>query len=261
MLFKKLLATGAAALTAAAVVVLGLSAYGTAAPAEAATQPAARAGEGPGSKAEAKVNPKDQRQSADHLKNLALAFHDYHGTNGVLPPAAVVARGGKPLLSWRVLLLPHLGEDKLFKKFKLDEPWDGAHNKKLLDQMPEMYAPVGGKAKDRRSTFIQVFTGPGTVFEGQKGVRLLDITDGTSATVLLVEAAKAVPWTKPADVVYDPKKPLPKLGGQFGGDFNMALADGSVHFVPKGFNQKVMRALITRNGGEIFDFKDLNPKK
>jgi RNA polymerase sigma factor (sigma-70 family) len=258
---SKLVTVAATALgSAAAVTALGLLVWCTAAGPAPAEKPATQATDRPQPKAVGPLTAKERQQSANRLKEIALGMHYYHDTFGTLPPAAVVSKAGKPLLSWRVLILPHVGQENLFKQFKLDEPWDSAHNKKLLDKMPDVYASVG-KAKDRHSTFYQVFTGPGTVFEGQKGQRLLDITDGTSNTALVVEAAKAVPWTKPADLVYDPKKPLPKLGGVFGGDFTMALADGSVQYVRKGFNEKIMRALITRNGGEVFNFDDLNPKK
>src|SRR5262249_52020517 len=144
---------------------------------------------------------------------LALAMHGFLDDNGHFPPAAVFNKDGKPLLSWRVLILPYLDQKELFQKFKLDEPWDSANNKKLLAQMPKVYAPVRAKEKMPDATFYQVFTGKRTIFEGTRGARIADITDGTSTTILIIEAGAAVPWTKPADLVFDEKKALPKLGG------------------------------------------------
>jgi RNA polymerase sigma factor (sigma-70 family) len=198
-------------------------------------------------------NAGDRTRSANNLKQLALGMHSYHDTMKHFPSPAIYSEEGQPLLSWRVAILPYLGEQDLYRQFKLDEPWDSAHNKKLLARMPEVFAaPVRGKAR-RGYTFYQVFTGKGTVFPGPKGVRISDIIDGTSNTILIVEAGSAVPWTKPADLPYKAGQPLPKLGGLFGGGFNMAMADGSTRFVRPNFNPRVLRDLITRNGGEPVD--------
>src|SRR4029077_10330578 len=136
------------------------------------------------------------------------------------------------LLSWRVAILPLLvvgnrGESnaefkKLYEEFKLDEPWDSKHNKQLLKKIPDIYKPIAGKVKDQYSTFYQVPTGEGTAFESKEGARLPgSFPDGTSNTMLITEAAEAVPWTKPEDLVYKPGK-LPKFGGMFKNGFNVA---------------------------------------
>ena len=135
-----------------------------------------------------------RKQSATNLKLLMLAMHNYHDVNDHFPPAAIHGKDGKALLSWRVLLLPYLDEDDLFKQFHLDEPWDSKHNKPLLARMPGPYAPpVPGKTKEENTTFYQVFVGKGTIFEGTEGVSLVEIRDGTSNTIMIVEAAEAVP--------------------------------------------------------------------
>jgi hypothetical protein len=193
----------------------------------------------------------------NHLKQIGLAIYSYHDVHGHFPAAASYDKQGRPLLSWRVLILPYLGEEALYKEFHLDEPWDSEHNKKLLAKMPELYA-VGppAAARARGTTFYQVFTGKGAVFEGKKGVTLKEISaaDGTSNTFLVVEAGEAVPWTKPQDLPSDPAKPLPKLGGRFGGGFFALFADGSVRFIKSTTKEKVLRALITYSGGE-----EINP--
>jgi hypothetical protein len=198
----------------------------------------------------------DRRTSMENLKLIGLAMHNYHDTYGRFPWAAIYAKndknGKKPLISWRVAILPFIEEDKLYKEFKLDEPWDSDHNKKLLARMPKIYG--ASDAKSDHSTFYQVFVGKGAAFDGGvKKINFANFTDGTSNTLLAAEAAKAVPWTKPEDLPYDPDKALPKLGGLFEDGFHALYADGYVQFIKKNIKQETLCALITRNGGEVVD--------
>jgi len=198
----------------------------------------------------------NRAQSANNLKQIALAMHNYHDTYGHFPPQAIYSTEGKPLLSWRVLLLPYLEQDALYKQFKLDEAWDGPHNVKLLAQMPKLFADADVNTTEP-VTVYQAFVGPGAFFEGTKGLQMpAEFPDGTSNTLLIVQAGKPVPWTKPEDLPYDPNKPLPKLGGHTPGGFNAAFCDGSVRFLRPKIQEPVLRALITRNGGETIDPKE-----
>jgi hypothetical protein len=191
-------------------------------------------------------------QSANNLKQLALAFHNYHDTYGTFPPHAIYGKDGKPLLSWRVQILPFIDQDNLYKQFHLDEPWDSEHNKKLLAQMPKVYAvPVDEKAAKAHETHYLGLVGKGAFFNGKKGIRITDITDGTSNTILVMEADKAVPWTKPEDLPFEAGKPLPKVGGLWPNGFQVAICDGSVRMLRKDLKPTTFRALITINGGEV----------
>jgi hypothetical protein len=199
----------------------------------------------------------DRRKSMDNLKHVGLAMHNYHGDFRHLPPAAITGKDNKPLLSWRVAILPYLDEAALFKEFKLDEAWDSPHNQKLLARMPNVYAPPGIKTAKPHSTFYRVFVGPGTVFENPQGCRLQEITDGTSNTLMAVEAATAVPWTKPEELPYQKDKALPALGGLFGGDFYALVADASVLMVGKKYDERLMHLFIQRNDGNVLNLSDL----
>jgi hypothetical protein len=157
----------------------------------------------------------------------------------------------KPLLSWRVALLPYLEHGDLHKQFKLDEPWDSEHNKPLLEKMPPVFSCLGEAPKEKHATYYQVLVGKGTPFEPDQKIdlRTVAFADGTSNTVFLVEAAEAVPWTKPADLAFDPEKALPKLGGPFKDGFHACFGDCSLYFVKKNVPDRLLRQLIDMNDG------------
>ncbi len=184
-------------------------------------------------------------KTSNNLKQLALAMYQYQDKHGHLPPAVITSPDGRPLYSWRVELLPFLEQDALYQEFKKDEPWDGPHNRKLLAKMPPVFALEGVPAKEPGTTFFQLFVGPGTPFGDKKPPRLpASFPAGTSNTVLIVTAAEAVPWTKPADLVYDPKGPLPKLGRQLSAGTPVVYADGSARFLGPTMSEKEIRAQI-----------------
>ena len=190
----------------------------------------------------------NRAQSANNLKQIGLAMHNYLSTHGTFPPAAVYSRDGKPLYSWRVLLLPYLQHNDLYKQFRLDEPWDGPNNKRLLSQMPTVYRDPAGVPGDNSSTAYQVIVGKDAAFEGTQGMRLTDFTNGTSNTILAAEAAVAVPWTKPDDLSYAPDGPLPRFSDHLSGGFNALFADGSVRTIAKDTKEHVLRSFLTRKG-------------
>lgn len=177
----------------------------------------------------------------------------YNDTHGHMPPAVVYGKDGRPLYSWRVLLLPYLAQEDLYKQFHLDEPWDSPHNLRLLERMPGVYAPPPGKKSRLPAyhTVCHVFVGKGAVFEDKTEVRYPGgFSDGTSNTILIIEAGPPVPWTEPEDLPYDADAPLPALDLLFRDGFRVALADGSVRYIRKDFDVTTLRAAITRNGGD-----------
>ena len=202
-----------------------------------------------------------KKRQDNHLSRILLAFRNYEGEHGHLPAAAICDKDGKPLLSWRVAILKHLGHENLLNAFHLDEPWDSAHNKKLLARMPSVYLPLQPNAKKPYTTSWQVFVGKGTPFEGTKGMPLKDIRKGKDfgKVILCAEGAEPVLWTKPDDLVYAANKPLPKLGGHYPTGFFIGMLDGSTCFVKARFNDQILRLAISRTDDGAFDLDDLRP--
>ena len=199
----------------------------------------------------------ERTQSVNNLKQIALALHSYHDVNKQFPPAGISSikdPTGKPLLSWRVAILPYLEEGQLYKEFDLTQPWDHPTNKKLIPRMPKVYRTPSTKTKEGH-THYRVLVGPGSIFELGAKVSLASITDGTSNTILAVEAADPTIWTRPEELPFDPKGALPKLGISPEG-FNAVFADAAVHFLRATTPEADLRAFITRAGGEVVRLPD-----
>jgi beta-lactamase regulating signal transducer with metallopeptidase domain len=192
-------------------------------------------------------------QSMNNMKQLMLAMHNYHAANDHFPPAVVIGPDGKTPHSWRVELLPYLEQVELYNEYKMNEPWDSPANRKVLEACPRIFTFPGSEAGNTNSAYFAL-TGPETIMPTEgKGVGIATITDGTSNTIALVEAQRDIPWTKPEDIPFDSNQPPPKLGGFFpeAAGFNVGFADGSVRFIKDSINAVVLRALITKAGGEV----------
>ncbi|MBY0227779.1 MAG: DUF1559 domain-containing protein, partial [Gemmataceae bacterium] len=199
-------------------------------------------------------------RQANHLKMIGIAIHNYHDVCAHLP-GDIVDKDGKKLMSWRVELLPFLEQEAMWKAINRNEPWDSDHNKKVLARMPDIFAPVKGETPEPGMTFLQYPTGPGTVWDARPGKRhFASIKDGLSNTIAVVEASKAVPWAKPADLAV-PEKESPKLGGQFPKWFHALMYDGSVRQVRADFDEKTMRLALDPRDGMPIDLDKLNLKK
>ena len=190
--------------------------------------------------------------SSNNLKQIGLAMHYYHETFKQLPVGEserIQYKDGKPLLSWRVHLLPFVEEDALYQQFKLDEPWDSPHNIKLLDQIPPVYVNPRHDLGNR--TVYLAPMGPRTILGSGKAVRFRDITDGTSQTlaVIAVGPGRAIPWTQPADLKIDPVDPVGSIGSERG-NFQALFADGSVQSIGTSISAHVLKALIQRDDNQ-----------
>lgn len=200
-------------------------------------------------------------RDAINLKELGLAMHNYADGHKHLPAAATTDKQNRRLLSWRVEVLPYIGEQKLYKEFHHDEPWDSEHNKKLIKRMPKVFISATNPrlAADSKTTYLAP-VGLATIFPGTRPVRFPgDITDGTSNTILLVDAddKHAVVWTKPEDLNLDPANPAKGLRLHRGKTFLVLMADVSAHALPANISKTTLNAAFTRSGGEVLgsDFR------
>ena len=165
--------------------------------------------------------------SMSNLKQICIAclfYADRH--DGKLPPRYNVDDEGRPLLSWRVHLLPYLEQGELYRQFKLDEPWDSPHNRKLIERMPGVYQSPS--VPSARETVYQVLVGPGTLYEQRTPPTLDEIVEsaGAGLAVLAVEtdADRAVVWTKPDDLPMPAADQVPAgLGGLRPGNVFLAV--------------------------------------
>jgi len=190
-------------------------------------------------------------QSSTNLKDIGEGFKGYQEAYGSFPATANYDAGGKPLLSWRVHLLPFVNQEKLYKQFHLQEPWDSEHNAKLVERMPAVYRSNPNLAAAGKTTYLAPVN-PVCIFNGSRtGISAGDISDGPENTICVVDAADdhAVPWTKPEDLPYDPQEPSAGLANRYSG-FLTLFADGKVHLLPEGTQQATLQALFTRAGGD-----------
>ena len=189
-----------------------------------------------------------------NMKNIALALLAYQNSHSTLPPAYTVDESGKPLHSWRVLILPMLSEEKLYKEIRLDEPWDSEHNRQFHTQMPRVFRCPAGKSPGHGLCYYSVVVGEETLFTGSQGVNKDQITDNPAATILLVERKTPVCWMDPTQEITFAD--LSGLGSGHSANIT-AFADGTVCAIPQNIAPETLRALLTKADGERVNVDDL----
>jgi hypothetical protein len=198
-------------------------------------------------------------QSSNNMKQLELAMHNYHAVHKKFPSTVMTADDGKTKYSWRVALLPYLDQKPLYDSYNFSEPWDSEDNLKVLKHMPNAFRHPSESEGTTTSSYYAL-TGENTgLGNGDKAIGFRDIVDGSSNTALLFDAKRAIPWTKPEDIKYSADEDVPALGGYEPSGFNALLGDGSVRLISKAIDEKTLRAIITRNGKEVFTFPSRIP--
>ncbi len=200
-------------------------------------------------------------QCTNNLKLIGLAMHNYHQMYGCFPPAYIADAKGRPLHSWRVLILPFMEAESLYKKIRLDEPWDSTHNREVFQKEPALKVyrcPSADNPKDE--TCYVMIVGPDTISDGPHSVRLEDIKDGTSNTIMIAEIKDSgIHWAEPRDLDYQNisfqiNDPNGRGIGSYHREYtNVTLADGSVRSIRNDTDPKLLKALITINGRENLD--------
>jgi Protein of unknown function (DUF1559) len=198
----------------------------------------------------------DTEQAIDHLRQLGMAWHNYHDTYMTFPPSNPdsLSTSKKSGLSWRVHVLPFIDQAVLYNQFHMNERWDSPHNKALIAKIPAVYRPADAKLAAQGKTRIVAPIGDKLITtKCGRPANIADITDGVSNTILLVEADNqhAVVWTKPDDLEVDLAKPLAGLAIRPPGGFLVLMADGSVQFLRASIKPTTLAALFTRAGGEV----------
>jgi prepilin-type processing-associated H-X9-DG protein len=192
--------------------------------------------------------------SINNIKQIMLGLLNYESARTRFPAHASYDGKGKPLLSWRVHLLPFMEENVLYSQFKLDEPWDSEHNKQLITRMPALYWDPSSRLAptDGRTHYLGV-KGEGHFFDGtDKGRTLAGIRDGTSNTMAIVQVdddAAAI-WTKPDDWTPDANDLLKPFDGPHPGGFLAGFCDGHVMFISQSVEVRALKEMLTVAGGE-----------
>lgn len=202
----------------------------------------------------------------NNLRLIAFALQSYQRDHGCLPPAIVTDGQGKPMHSWRVLILPYLDQSTLYNSYNFQEPWDGPSNRQLIEGMPRCYVcPKGSQSRFAKfQTSYFAIVGPGLIFPGPDQSASLDaIPDGAAGTFLVVESQSLpVVWTEPRDLdlsrmslrVNDPD--LPSISGQHTEGASLAYANGHVSSLPETTPTQAIRAGLTIDGGETIPESD-----
>jgi hypothetical protein len=209
-------------------------------------------------------------QCINNLHQLGLAFHIYYDKHGRFPPAYVADKDGRPLHSWRTLLLPYLDRRDLYETYDFTQPWNGPNNQKLAEEIIDCFRCPSATTKDQTRTSYLAVTGPGTAWSNPRGKSLNRFTDGANQTILLVEVTDSdVHWAEPRDVTLEEALGPPGEGTRVPvgehcteGTYwlrsvplvgSVLFADGSVRQFPSRLSREDLAALLSIDGGEPVD--------
>lgn len=201
-------------------------------------------------------------QCNGHLKQLGVALHNYHSQNGCFPPPYIADESGNPMHSWRVLLLPYMGCQDLYDRYRFDEPWNSPHNRELERNMPPVLRCPSAQSKsgNTNTSYVAVI-GPGLLFDPARVNRIADVANGLSNTIAIVESTgpqgAGIPWMAPADLDLDTMNPVingipgPAIASTHAHGAGILTADGAAHFIKEGISAQTLRAMLTIAGDDV----------
>jgi hypothetical protein len=204
----------------------------------------------------------------NNLRRIIQAMEAYHQAHGQYPPAYTVDENGKPMHSWRVLILPYLGPEEklLYGQFNMAEPWNGPTNSYVSSRMPDVFACSTDPESVDGVTSYMVVVGPGLLFDTGKKMTRTDVDrgDGASQTIMVVEVTESgVPWAQPIDM--DLRQLAQGVNSGIAGTcsshhpqagMHAGLVDGTVKFLSDSTSAEELKAMCTVNGGEIVRLPD-----
>ena len=203
---------------------------------------------------------RDAINCMSNLQRIALALNAYANDHGTYPTPTVMDAAGKPLYSWRVLLLPYLDEASLYSRFKLDEPWNSAHNAQLVPMCPALYISPASSGNVSQANYVLI-TGPGTIFPSTGPLKPTQISDGLSQTLLVVETNNMInEWSKPFDIdiaklnLSIGASGTHKIGGTHSEGATAAFADGQPAWLSVDLPSTIVDSAITPKGNESIPF-------
>lgn len=193
-----------------------------------------------------------QSMCRNNLKQIALALLNYESAYGSFPPAYVKDDQGRPMHSWRVLILPFLEQQGLYEQYNFDEPWDGPNNRRLTERIPPVFRCPSANDTSSGNTSYVASMGTGRMFDPDHPVKLRNVNDGISTTIAVMEiGGSQVSWLDPLDGQASPAPPQPGAArSHHPRGMNVAFVDGSVRFLPADVDPQMLEALQTISGGE-----------
>ena len=192
-------------------------------------------------------------QCKNNLKQIGLALMNYHGTYNTFPPAYIPDATGKPKHSWRVLILPFIDQNPMHNAYDFNKPWDHPDNLAVTRNTPQVFRCPSATGSPGTTHYVFV-TGKGTCFEGSRAIRLSDIVDGASQTLLVVESHESsTTWYEPKDLDVSELSgggASPGVSTTHVGGFHALHADGRVSYIPESIAPAQLKARVTPRGRE-----------
>ena len=196
-------------------------------------------------------------QCLNNMKQIGLAMLNHESALKRFPSAYKPDEDGKPMHSWRVMILPFMEQKALYDMYNFDVPWDHPDNQALADMMPDVYRCPSDTSENLSHTNYMMVVGPGCISDGPKASMFRDIRDGSANTIMVVEVAgRGINWLDPTD--WDPETSNFSVNDGSGagiesehrGVANVLFCDGSVHSLESGIDPQEFKAMTTIAGGE-----------